>query len=167
MTETTMTLIDQTTRSGRIDERDGRGERRLREPRPLVRCYSYAETLRQGDWLFVPAPELKVPRREVLRAQRLLSEVEAEAHVADFCYRIGGETVYACEGLGRAVGELAHRELLEVMPESRDWGWREMRRYREVYVRGRVVHRRHRPVALCGWHRVMPASGTHSAFLDG
>lgn len=46
--------------------------------------------IRQGEWFFLPAPDLVVPAREVRRREPL-SRGGGKPHIAELCYRTGGE----------------------------------------------------------------------------
>lgn len=51
--------------------------------------------VRQGEWFFVPAPAtLVVDERLVFRNEMLLRSSGGKPHVAEFCFRSGGQTVY-------------------------------------------------------------------------
>ena len=126
---------------------------------------------RQGEWFFIPAPDLKVDEKLVLHDEPITRGNGGKPHRCDFCYRTGGETVYVCSRSQRR-SEAEYRRLLEEQPEAKYWGWRVMRRNAEVYVRGRVRHADHRTIMLHGWHRVLMNTENQSramrnvAFLD-
>ncbi|MDB5349947.1 MAG: hypothetical protein JWN86_1194 [Planctomycetota bacterium] len=127
---------------------------------------------RQGEWFFLPAPDLTVDEKLVLRDEPITRGNGGKPHWMDFCYRTGGETVHVCRQRPSGIDEAAHRKLLETQPEAKNWGWRVMRRNAEVYVRGRVRHADHRTITLHGWHRVLMNTENQSkamrnvAFLD-
>src|SRR5688572_3448273 len=52
--------------------------------------------VRQGEWFFVPAPDLEVDPKLVLRNEPLSRGAGSKPHTVEFCYREGGETVYVC-----------------------------------------------------------------------
>jgi hypothetical protein len=64
---------------------DGTGSRRHRR-KPGWR--------RQGEWFFVPRPDLVVDPALVLRHQPLLAGPRATPHIAEEAVRLGGESVY-------------------------------------------------------------------------
>lgn len=133
----------------RVEERRRRVRTRDRNRR------RNAAFVRQGEWFFVPAPELavapddwRVLRREPLRRGN------GKPHVAELAFRVGGLVVYVSRRYPRGLTEVAYRRLLTRRPELRNAGWRVMRRDPEVYVRGRVRHPDHKTIVLPGWHRV-------------
>jgi hypothetical protein len=127
---------------------------------------------RQGEWFFLPAPDLKVDEALVLHDEPITRGNGGKPHWCDFCYRTGGETVYVSMQRPGGIPEADYRRLLEDRPEASNWRWRVMRRNAEVYVRGRVRHADHRTITLRGWHRVLMNTESQSramqnvAFLD-
>lgn len=124
------------------------------KPRERVRRKT-AAYVRQGEWFFLPAPNLQVPSRSILRQEPLSRGNGSKPHVAEECYRLGGQTVYVCGRRPQGLLQADYERLLERSPEARNWGWRPMRRNPEVYVRGRVRHSDHKTILLDGWHRVL------------
>jgi hypothetical protein len=127
---------------------------------------------RQGEWFFIPAPDLNVDEKLVLHDEPITRGNSGKPHWCDSCYRTGGETVYVCSVRPGGLTEAEYRRLLEDRPEAKNWGWRTMRRNAEVYVRGRIRHADHRTITLHGWHRVLMNTENQSramrnvAFLD-
>jgi hypothetical protein len=127
---------------------------------------------RQGEWFFIPAPDLKVDEKLVLRDEPISRGNGGKPHWCDFCYRTGGETVHVCRLRPNGMDQASYRKLLESQPEAKNWGWRIMQRNAEVYVRGRIRHADHRTIPLLGWHRVLMNTENQSramrsvAFLD-
>jgi hypothetical protein len=127
---------------------------------------------RQGEWFFLPAPALKVHRAFVLRNEPITRGNGGKPHWCDWCYRMGGETVYVCARFPGGVTEVVHRRLLADEPTAKGWNWRTMQRNAEVYVRGRVRHADHETIVLHDWHRVVmntehrARAMRHVAFLD-
>lgn len=131
-----------------------------------------AANRRQGEWFFIPAPDLKVDEKLVLHDEPITRGNGGKPHRVDFCDRTGGETVHVCRQRPNGLDAVAYRKLLEAQPEAKNWGWRVMQRNAEVYVRGRVRHADHRTITLHGWHRVLMNTENQSramrnvAFLD-
>jgi hypothetical protein len=127
---------------------------------------------RQGEWFFVPAPDLTVVETLVLRDEPITRGNGGKPHWCDFCYRIGRETVYVCGRYPYGIDGAQYRRILEDRPQAKRWGWRIMSRNAQVYVRGRVRHADHRTIMLHGWHRVLMNTESQSralrnvAFLD-
>jgi hypothetical protein len=135
-----------------------------------------AAYVRQGEWFFVPAPDFKEPDPlRVLRNEPLVRG-RGKPHIAEFCYRVGGETVYVCAKYPNGVTDAEYTRIRklerETKPADRTSGWRVMRREAEVYVQGRVRHPDHKTIHLAGWHRVLmnternARAMRHVAFLD-
>ncbi|HLM56208.1 MAG TPA: hypothetical protein VK422_08790 [Pyrinomonadaceae bacterium] len=110
--------------------------------------------VRQGEWFFVPAPELKVDESRVLRNEPLTRGGGSKAHVCQYAYRTGGRFVMVCEQYPRGVGEQEYRHLLRTNPQAGGWRWRSMVRDPRLFVRGSVRHADHKTVVLDCWHRV-------------
>lgn len=110
---------------------------------------------RQGEWFFIPAPDLKVDETLVLRHEPLRRGNGGKPHWAEFCYRTGGETVYFCLRHPNGVSPARYREILGSYEKAKAWGWRTMLRNPAVYVQGRIRHADHKTITLHGWHRVL------------
>jgi hypothetical protein len=130
---------------------------------------SNAARIRQGEWFFVPAPQLRVELLLVL-SNEPIARGGGKPHVCEELYRFGGETVYVSPGAPNGLTDEEYRALSE--GERNRWNWRVMRRNPKVYVRGRVRHHDHKTVVLDGWHEVLSNTENLShamrnvAFLD-
>jgi hypothetical protein len=130
---------------------------------------SNAARIRQGEWFFVPAPQVRVELLLVLRNEPI-ARGGGKPHVCEEVYRFGGETVYVSPGAPNGLTDEQYRALSE--GERSRWNWRVMRRNPKVYVRGRVRHHDHKTVVLDGWHEVLSNTESLShamrnvAFLD-
>lgn len=130
---------------------------------------SNAARIRQGEWFFVPAPQVQVELLLVLRNEPI-ARGGGKPHVCEELYRFGGETVYVSPGAPNGLTDEQYRALSE--DERSRWNWRVMRRNPKVYVRGRVRHSDHKTVVLDGWHEVLSNTENLShamrnvAFLD-
>ena len=131
-----------------------------------------AAYVRQGEWFFLPEPNLSFDERLVLRNEPLSRGGGSKPHWAEFCYREGGETVYVSARHNGPATEKEYRAILSRNPRARHWGWRVMRRNPGVYVRGRIRHPDHNTITLQAWHRVVmntehfSVAMKHVAFLD-
>jgi len=131
-----------------------------------------AAYVRQGEWFFIPASGLAVDDKLVLRNEPLTRGNGGKPHWAEFCYRVGGETVYVSRQHPNGLREQTYRKLVRENPEAKNWAWQTMRRNPTVYVRGRVRHPAHKTIVLHGWHRVLMNTENQSnamrnvAFLD-
>lgn len=110
--------------------------------------------VRQGDWFFIPVPDLEVDPQRILR-QEPLRRSGGKPHWVDELYRTRGNLVYVCSRYPDGVSEDTYQELRHNNPASRFWDW-DVRAFAEgVYVRGRVRHPDHKTIRLDGWHLVL------------
>jgi len=127
--------------------------------------------IRQGEWFFIPAPDVRVNEKMIL-ASEPISRGRGKPHMCEELYRDGGTTVYVCSRHPNGLTVDEHRKLLKMTPEAAKWGWRTMARNPVVYVRGKVWHPDHATIRLDGWHRVEMNTENRSsamasvAFLD-
>jgi hypothetical protein len=125
--------------------------------------------VRQGEWFFVPAPELEPPTAFVLRDEPL-SRGRGQVHVLELAYRRGGTVVWANSQHPAGISVAAYHRLTE--NQRRGGGWMQFTRDPELYARGAVRHPDHATVVLRGWHRVVmnteqsARAMQHVAFLD-
>ena len=125
--------------------------------------------IRQGEWFFIPVPDVEVKKLLVLRSEPI-ARGGGKPHVCEELCRFGGATVYVSRGAPNGLTEKRYRALSEG-ERSRE-NWRVMRRNPKVYVRGRVRHPDHQTVVLDGWHEVLSNTENLShamrnvAFLD-
>jgi hypothetical protein len=131
-----------------------------------------AAYVRQGEWFFLPVPDLTVDEKLILTNEPLRRGNGGKPHWAEFAYRTGGETVYVCSRRPNGVTEAQYKVILAGNPKAKGWGWRTMRRNPGVYVKGRIRHADHATITLHGWHRVLMNTEGQSramrnvAFLD-
>jgi len=125
--------------------------------------------VRQGEWFFLPRPELEVKPQDVLEREPIRRGA-GKPHVCRYLYRTGGQKVYVTEaypnGLTRAELRRLPRE------QVRRHTWVRMVRDAFVYVRGTIEHPDHNPIWLGCWHQVVMNTETQAqamrqvAFLD-
>jgi hypothetical protein len=127
---------------------------------------------RQGEWFFLPEPELIVPVTGIILNEPLSRGNGSKPHWAEQCFRLGGEEVYVCKRYPLGLTPSNYDRLLKREPETRNWSWRRMFRNPTVYVRGRISHPDHATIVLQVWHRVVMNTENLShgmrnvAFLD-
>jgi hypothetical protein len=127
--------------------------------------------VRQGEWFFIPAPDLFVSEKLVLHSEPL-RRGRGKPHVCQFLYRQGGQTVYVSRQYPNGLTETEMRQLFRSVPTAEKWNWRAMQRDPVVYVRGKVSHSDHATIRLEPWHRVAMNTESQSramaavAFLD-
>ncbi|MCK9458271.1 MAG: hypothetical protein M0R80_01295 [Proteobacteria bacterium] len=125
--------------------------------------------IRQGEWFFMPAKNLKVDKSLILKNEPL-QRGRGKPHMAEELYRIGGTTVYVNGSHPNGITAKAYAAL--PLDQRKGVLWRTMVRDPEVYVRGKIRHSDHKTVLLDGWYRVLPNEETkaramrHVAFLD-
>lgn len=128
--------------------------------------------IRQGEWFFIPTPEISIDRVRLLKNEPLQRGNGGKPHWVDYCYRTGGEAVYVCNKHPNGLLEKEYQNLLVMNAQARHWGWRAMRRNMNLFVKGRVRHADHATIILNGWHQVLMNTESESkamrnvAFLD-
>ena len=125
--------------------------------------------IRQGEWFFIPAEELKADPRLILRKEPI-RRGRSKPHIVGELYRTGGETVFVSSAYPNGLTQREYSELTLQDPRRRHLHWRMMTRNAVVYARGTVSHPDHKTVILRGWHQVVlnnenPTSRA-VAFLD-
>jgi len=128
-----------------------------------------AAYVRQGEWFFVPAPDLVVDPATVLRNEPI-SRGRGKPHLVELVHRRGGELVYVSRRYPRGLTHNAFAALSEKarLRES----WTQMVRDAEVYAKGTIRHSDHATIVLPTWHRVEmnteqgARAMRHVAFLD-
>ena len=127
--------------------------------------------IRQGEWFFIPAPDVRVNEKLILPHEPI-RRGGGKPHMCEQLYRDGGTTVYVCSRHPNGLTGDEYRKLLKANPAAAKWGWRTMARNPVVYVRGKVTHPDHATIRLDGWHRVEMNTENRSramasvAFLD-
>ncbi|HEX5874778.1 MAG TPA: hypothetical protein VFY60_09020 [Pyrinomonadaceae bacterium] len=111
--------------------------------------------VRQGEWFFIPAPELVVNPKLVLRNEPISRGGGSKSHMCQFLYRTGGVLVYVCRHYPQGLTAGEHASLLASNATAKTWNWMRRNRNAEAYVCGRVSHPDHKTVVLDGWHRVL------------
>lgn len=125
---------------------------------------------RQGEWFFIPAPNVEVEDKLIRKAEPLTRGRGSKPHMLEFAFRRGGTQVWTHPSHARTGISVA--DYANLPAEKRDGKWTSMTRDPELYVRGRVSHADHATIELDGWHRVMmnteglARSMKHVAFLD-
>ena len=127
--------------------------------------------IRQGEWFFIPAPDVQVNDKLIL-INEPISRGRGKPHMCEELYREGGTTVYVCSRHPNGLTVERYRKLLKKNSEAAKWNWQVMRRNPVVYVRGKIWHPDHATIRLDVWHRVEMNTENRSramaqvAFLD-
>jgi hypothetical protein len=110
--------------------------------------------IRQGEWFFVPAPDIREDVKVILRNEPLSRGAGSKPHVCEELMRRSGVTVMVSTAYPNGLTEPEYHRLIDSNPRAKNMAWRRMVRDAQVYVRGSVRHRDHKPIYLDGWHRV-------------
>ena len=127
--------------------------------------------IRQGEWFFVPRPELRVDPLMVLRREPIRRGA-GKAHWVDEVYRIGGDVVYVNRAHPNGITQDEYSELVTRDPDAKRDQWRVMRRNATAFARGRIRHPDHATITLGFWHEVFMNTENQApgmemvAFLD-
>jgi len=111
--------------------------------------------IRQGEWFFVPAPDLTPMRLLIMRNEPLSRGAGSKPHMCEYIYRTGGETVYVSRERPHGITEAQYRKLIATNARAKAGNWTVMKRGMQVYARGRVWHSDHKTIHLDIWHRVL------------
>ncbi len=144
--------------------------------------------VRQGEWFFVPAENLKVNENMIQRPKGGEPLVLAggrggnKPHRAQEAYIAGGTRVYVTNApfsskisrterqrLSAGITEGQKAQLINRNPRAASWSWVPMTRNPDLYVRGWIRHPDHKTIILRGWHRVAVNAeirGRNVVFLD-
>lgn len=109
--------------------------------------------IRQGEWFFVPARNLRVDEKLILRHEAI-RRGGGSAHVVAEVYRTGGENVWICSRFPNGLTESEYKALRAESREAKYWGWQRHVRNAGVFARGTVRHRDHETITLHEWHQV-------------
>ena len=129
-----------------------------------------AAFIRQGEWFFIPRPNLRVDSGAVVYHEPLSRGVGSKPHLAECLYRQGGEMVYVCDLYPGGVSPREHQRLSRGL--GKEWNWRRMYRNPTAFVKGTVSHPDHKTILLQVWHQVVMNTENqsqamrHVVFLD-
>jgi hypothetical protein len=127
--------------------------------------------IRQGEWFFIPASDVRVNEKLIL-SNEPIRRGRGKPHMCEQLYRNGGTTVYVCRQHPNGLTADEYRKLLKADSAAAKWDWRTMARNPVVYVRGKIWHPDHATIRLDDWHRVEMNTENRSramasvAFLD-
>ncbi len=110
--------------------------------------------VRQGEWFFVPAPDLDPALDLIHRNEPLQRNPRSKPHIIELAYREGGKAVYVCSGHSEALTYREHLEFLQANPDARKWDWQQRVLDPDLYAKGKVRHPDHKTIRLRAWHRV-------------
>jgi hypothetical protein len=121
--------------------------------------------VRQGEWFFIPAPDIRVSMGQVLRNEPL-RRGGGKPHRVQYCWRRGGESVWVSRVAPNGFTGAEYARWRKEHPGAHV-RWTAMRRNPEVYVRGTVKHADHATIRLAGWHRVEMNTETSARAMAG
>jgi len=130
-----------------------------------------AAFVRQGEWFFLPMPQLTFDRMSI-RYDEPLSRGRGKSHWVEELVRSGGELVYVSSKFPQGLTETQHRKKLSNSAAYRALQVVPMRRNPQTFARGKVRHPDHKTIRLDGWHQVFmntenqASSMRFLAFLD-
>jgi hypothetical protein len=104
--------------------------------------------LRQGEWFFLPEPDVSARAGMILRDEPL-ARPGGTPHILREAFRRGGRSVYV--NGGKVIDPSAYAKL----PQRDRRRHRLMTRDPELFARGTVRHPDHATITLHGWHRVV------------
>jgi len=113
--------------------------------------------LRQGEWFFLPVPDLIVNEDVVLSDEPLTrgggrgGRGGSKPHMMEYCYRTGGETVYVNHQYPTGLTVAKYNALSQ--DQRRRGNFRMMVKDAGVYAKGKISHADHATLHLPCWHR--------------
>ncbi len=113
--------------------------------------------LRQGEWFFVPMPNLAATDNftlQIFKNEPISRGNGSKPHICEEVLRRGGRTVMVCRARPQGMELKAYNALINDSPKARNWNWTPMVRDAEVFARGTVRHPDHKTIRLDGWHQV-------------
>src|SRR5215475_2582545 len=84
--------------------------------------------VRQGEWFFIPEPELVVDDAFVRRHEPLSRGNGSKPHMCQYAYRTAGQLVMVCNRYPAGVSMSTYGKIVGSNPKARKWDWRQMRR---------------------------------------
>jgi hypothetical protein len=108
--------------------------------------------IRQGEWFFIPA-NITADDNLILKNEPITRGNGSKPHMAEFCYRTGGTSVWVHREYPNGVDDKTYKKLIKDGKSA--IGWRVMQRDASVYVKGTIRHDDHKTINLVGWHRVI------------
>jgi hypothetical protein len=127
---------------------------------------------RQGEWFFVPRPDMKVDRKSILKDEPIQRGNRSKPHIIEELYREGGVEVMVCPKHPNGLLPHEHALLIQNNPAAAKWLWMKRQRDATAYARGKVKHADHATLILPCWHLIAMNTETQSrtmrnvAFLD-
>jgi hypothetical protein len=138
VTQAKLALLPAEVREAADHARLNQGQRTRRHNRAFIR---------QGEWFFVPAPNLCVDKKHILRNEPI-RRGGGKPHMVAEVFRTGGDRVRTCASFPNGITESEHQALIARDPKAARWGW-------QVRVRNAGV--------FAARHRASPRPRDHHA----
>ena len=122
-----------------------------------------AAFVRQGEWFFIPRPDLAVEPSKVLKDEPIKRGDRSKPHYCQYGYRVGGQVVYVCDAYPNGLTRAEHRRMPR--DDRRKHRWFTMVRGAAFYAKGLVSHADHKTVYLACWHQVVMNRETEAAAM--
>jgi hypothetical protein len=113
--------------------------------------------VRQGEWFFVPFPELDFKTsfvNQIHRNEPITRGFGSKPHICEQVFRSRGEAVMVCTKYPTGVPRKRYEDILKTNRGASRWNWRMMQINAAVYARGTVRHPDHKTILLDGWHQI-------------
>jgi hypothetical protein len=116
--------------------------------------------IRQGEWFFVPAPEMNEKAQVIHRNEPLSRGGGSKPHICEELMRHSGVSVMVSSYHLTGITESEYNRLIKADPaarrdpDARRLSWHRLIRDAQAYARGDVRHPDHKTIHLDGWHRV-------------
>ncbi|MEM9348591.1 MAG: hypothetical protein AAGB26_18655 [Planctomycetota bacterium] len=129
--------------------------------------------VRQGEWFFIPRPDVQHDPKLVIRNEPLSRGIGSKPHMVEEVVRTGGERVYVSYLHPAGLTEIEHKRWVARNPDRvKRVRFNIMVRNAGVFARGKVRHPDHKTIVLNGWHEVVmntehqASAMRHVVFLD-
>ncbi len=113
--------------------------------------------VRQGEWFFVPFPELDLKTdltNQIHRSEPITRGFGSKPHICAEVFRSKGQPVWVCNKYPTGVSPKRYEDILKTNLKAAKWNWRLMQINASVYARGTVRHPDHKTIVLDGWHQI-------------
>lgn len=110
--------------------------------------------VRQGEWFFIPAPELQIQKSLILRNEPI-QRGRGTPHMVEEVFRRGGENLYISREYPNGLSENRYQNLIKLNPELKKTHWEVRRVNPTAFGRGRVTHKDHKTIVLQFWHEII------------
>lgn len=131
--------------------------------------------IRQGEWFFVPRPDLDVNPsfvKPIFKYEPISRDLLSKPHICEEVFREEGETVWVCLRYPNGISVDQYEKIMKTEPMAKTWNWQLRTRDANVFARGTVRHPDHKTINLDCWHQIFmntenETTGRHHiAFLD-